>query len=248
MRDKRHEQKLKPTGGMKEPTPQHAIATLERDLQAAHTQLRALLSQEGRGALHQHGVKTRLAMLYAKELADARGVEFARFLPVPHLPVRMPPQNRLEVGHRRDGSLEITYLPSAFIEGWWSKRVDVDEDAYWRFLSPAWLRFKNVLAFEQTKPADVISHTFPYPPPEIFDNDALRLGEHYGGFCWEIENSQFVRTVLKQQKPATRHRLNGRLRHWLVRIEPYKFQIVGTSLEFPTTPVKRRESGNLRPR
>ncbi len=232
---------------MKDQPPMRPITVIQQGLEEYHSQLRALLIHEGSGALRENWHLTRFAILLAKELADARGDEFARHLPVPHLPVRMPRQNRLEVGHRRDGSLEITYLPSAFIEGWWSERVDVDEEAYWRFLRPAWLRFKNVLALEQTRPADVCSHTFPYPHPEIFDNDALRFGEHYGGFCWEIENSQFVRTVLKQQKPATRHRLEGRLRHWLVRIEPYKFQIVGTSLEYPTAPVQRRASGNIRP-
>ena len=96
-----------------------------------------------------------------------------------------------------------------------------------------------MVAFEQARPTDLVAAELLNPGADTFAFARLRLGEIYGGFCWEIENSKLVPAVLQEQEPAARQRLAGKLRHWVVRIDPYKFQIVGTSLEFPLTPVKQ---------
>lgn len=218
------------------PTPAPTIADLERGLNKYHAKLRIFLQDEGSDALSEHWIDTYFAMKYAEELAKARDEEFARRVHVPHLP---PPEHCrcLEVCLRRNSGLRIAYRPAVFLEDWWNKSSGLDKE--WFFSRNAWLKFENVVAFEQARPTDLVAAELLNPEADTFAFARLRLGEIYGGFCWEIENSKLVPAVLQEQEPAARQRLAGQLRHWVVRIDPYKFQIVGTSLEFPLTPVRQ---------
>ena len=224
------------------PTPAPTIAELEQYLKDYHAKLWAYLTLEGSGALRKNWGTTRFAILCAKELADARGEEFARHLQVPHLP-KADQRRRLEVCFRRNRGLRIAYDPAAIVEYWPDGCLDEIRDM--DFLRNAWLKFEDVVSFEQIGAADVMAAELLDPEPDTIYWPRLRLGERYGGFCWEILNSKLIPTVLNDQPAATRRRLAGKLRHWLVRIDPYKFQIVGTSIEFPTTPVKFRKLGKV---
>lgn len=212
------------------------IAELEQGLEAYHTKLRIFLQHEGFGALREHWIDTYFAMKYAEELAKARDEEFARRVHVPHLP---PAEHCrcLEVCLRRNSGLRIAYRPAVFLGDWWNRSSGLDQE--WFFSRNAWLKFEDVVAFEQGRPTDLVAAELLNPEADTFAFARLRLGEIYGGFCWEIENSKLVPAVLQEQEPAARRRLAGKLRHWVVRIDPYKFEIVGTSLEFPLTPVKQ---------
>ncbi len=222
------------------PTSAATITDLEQRLKGLHAELCAFLIRDGSGALRKNWPTTRLAMQFAEALANARGDEFARHLQVPHLP-HAEQHRRLEVCFRRNRGLRIAYAPAAIVEYWPDGCLDEIRDR--DFLRKAWLKFEDVVSFEQTRAVDVMAAELLDPEPDTIYWPRLRLGERYGGFCWEILNSKLIPTVLNAQPAATRHRLAGKLRHWLVRIDPYKFQIVGPSIEFPTTPVKCRKPG-----
>ena len=222
------------------PTRAPTIPELEQYLKNHHAKLWAFLTLEGSGALRKNWPTTRFAILVAKQLADARGEEFARHRQVPHLP-KADQRRRLEICFRRNRGLRIAYDPTAIVEYWPDGCLDEIRDM--DFLRNAWLKFEEVVSFEQIRAADVMAAELLDPDPDTIYWPRLRLGERYGGFCWEITNSKLIPTVLNDQPAATRRRLAGKLRHWLVRIDPYKFQIVGTSIEFPITPVKCRKPG-----
>ena len=229
---------------MKDQPPMRPITVIQQGLEEYHSQLRVLLRQEGSGALRENWHLTRFAILLAKELADARGDEFARHLPVPHLP-EADQSRSLEVCFRRDKGLRIAYQPTAIVEYFSDGFPFVVEEM--AVMVPACLRFRNVVAFEQTRALDVTAEETLNPVSDSFLRPGLRLGEPYGGFCWEIENSKLVPIVLAEQEPTDHRRLAGRLRHWLIRLDLYKFEIVGTSISFPTKPVRHIKRGQVPP-
>ena len=122
------------------------IAELEQGLEAYHTKLRIFLQHEGFGALREHWIDTYFAMKYAEELAKARDEEFARRVHVPHLP---PAEHCrcLEVCLRRNSGLRIAYRPAVFLGDWWNRSSGLDQE--WFFSRNAWLKFGDVVAFEQ---------------------------------------------------------------------------------------------------
>lgn len=224
--------------------PMRPITVIQKGLEEHHSQLRALFIKEGSGALRENYHVTRFAILLAKELADARGEEFARHLPVPHLPAADQSRS-LEVCFRRNKGLRIAYQPTAIVEYFSDGFPFLVEDM--AVMVSAGLRFKNVVALEQTRARDVTAEEMLNPVPDSFLRPGLRLGEHYGGFCWEIENSKLVPIVLAEQAPPDHRRLVGQLRHWLIRLGLYKFEIVGTSIQFPTKPVRHVKLGQVPP-
>lgn len=167
-------------------------------------------------------------LLHAERLAELRDDEFARPVAIPHEPdwehhkttITILPDNCLLLHYRSNVFRDPSDLPM------WTEGVLCQPPV------TAWIRFEGTVSTD-TKLADNVAHLTRRKPPAaaaIAHFYRQRLGEVYGRFFFEIENSRLA-SALHRKYDLPFH-------HWKVSTIYQTIEVVSERISYPIVQIQ----------